>query len=136
MNSLPGDTVQIWPFAGPHTPALSRIIFDPILTLQCPNIVLPHVFYSNLMWQRWLFNREKLPVPNWSGFMQHIFQAGDGDPVKKAGVLVLPIIDLSPSDNTCIYSTLLYIQEQASRLYLPTACVTLISPFGLKRLRS
>ena len=128
-----GRGVHIWPFAGPHTPALSRIIFDPILTLQCPNIVLPHVFYSNLLWQTaWLFNREKLPVPNWSGFMQHIFQAGDGDSEEKAEVLILPIIDLSPSDNTCIYSTLLYIQEQASRLNLPTACVTFDQPLWLK----
>ena len=128
-----GRGVHVCPFAGPHTAALSRIIFDPILTLQCPNILLPDVFYSNLLWQTaWLFNREKLPVPNWSGFMQHIFQAGDGDPVEKAGVLILPIIDLSPSDNTRIYSNLLYIQEQASRLNLPTVCVTLYQPIWLK----
>ena len=50
----------------------------------------------------------------------------------KSEVLILPMIDLDPNDTTCIYSTLLYIQEQASRLNLPTACVTFDQPLWLK----
>ena len=47
-------------------------------------------------------------------------------------MLILPIIDLSPSDDTCIYSTLLYIEDQANRLNLPSACVTFDQPLWKK----
>ena len=64
--------------------------------------------------------------------MQHVFRTPDGENVDKSEVLILPMIDLDPTDTTCIYSTLLYIQEQASRLNLPTATVTFDQPLWLK----
>jgi hypothetical protein len=45
---------------------------------------------------------------------------------------LLPIIDMNPSDMTCIYSTLLYTQQEASRLKLSTACITFDQPLRLK----
>ena len=128
-----GKGVPIKPFIGPQTAALSGLRFEPILTLQYPSLTLPTFFYSNLLWQSaWIFNKAKLPTPNWSGFMQHIFNSQDGEPIRKSDVLILPIIDLSPSDDTCIYSTLLYIEDQASRLNLPSACVTFDQPLWQK----
>ena len=47
-------------------------------------------------------------------------------------MLFLPIIDLSPSDETCIYSTLLYNQSQAEQLSIPTACITFDQPLWIK----
>ena len=50
----------------------------------------------------------------------------------KSEVLLLPIIDLSPSDDNCMYSTLNYIQDQAELLNIPTPCVTFDQPLWLK----
>ena len=43
--------------------------------------------------------------------MQHAF-SDNLLSTPKSEVLLLPIIDLSPSDETCIYSTLTYIERQ------------------------
>ncbi len=50
----------------------------------------------------------------------------------KSEVLLLPIIDLSPSDDSCMYSTLMYIQGQAKQLNIPTPCITFDQPLWLK----
>ena len=45
--------------------------------------------------------------------MQHV---STGSHPETADVLFLPIIDIKSSDESCIYSTLKFIQSQASRL--------------------
>ncbi|CAB4000917.1 Hypothetical predicted protein [Paramuricea clavata] len=50
----------------------------------------------------------------------------------KSEVLLLPIIDLNPSDESCIYSTLVYIEDQAEKLDIPTPCITFDQPLWLK----
>ena len=52
------------------------------------------------------------PRPAWSGMMQFVHQ---GDHPGKASVMFLPIIDMNPSDSTCIYSTLMFVSEHAQR---------------------
>ena len=54
--------------------------------------------------------------------MQHIFSDNQNS-TPKSEVLFLPIIDLNPSDGSCIYSTLVYIKHQARKL---TPCITFI----------
>lgn len=128
-----GKGIPITPYIGPSAPALSSVIFEPIQTLQFPHTELPSVFYSNVLWQSAGFlSKSKCPAPNWSGFMQHVFSANDEQTVMKSEVLLLPIIDLNPNDATSIYSTLLYIGDQASRLSIPTACVTFDQPLWAK----
>ena len=51
---------------------------------------------------------------------------------QKSSVSFLPIIDLNPSDGSCIYSTLLFIEEQAKLLNVNTPCVTFDQPLWLK----
>ena len=77
-----------------------------------------------------MFSNATRPRPNWSGFMQHIFSGEQATP--KSEVILLPIIDLNPSDETCVYSTLLYIQSQAERLNIPTPCITFDQPLWPK----
>lgn len=48
--------------------------------------------------------------PAWSGFMQLVTS---GPHVTKPTIRYLPMIDLSPSSNTCLYSTMLFIAKQA-----------------------
>ena len=47
-------------------------------------------------------------------------------------VRMLPILDLNPSNETCIYSTLLFVQEQAKQLNNLTPCVTFDQPLYIK----
>ena len=47
---------------------------------------------------------------------------------QQSDVLFLPIIDLPPTDLTCIYSTLLFIQEQAKKMNTLPPCVTFDQP--------
>ena len=51
-----------------------------------------------------------------------------------AKVCMLPIVDLKPSDESCIYSTLLYVIEQTSRLNQQAMpCVTFDQPLYIKQ---
>ena len=93
---------------------------------------LPQQLCSDTLWHSgWMFSEATKPRPNWSGFMQHIFSENDC-PITKSEVLFLPIIDLRPSDETCIYSTSFYIQSQAEQLSILTACITFDQPLWLK----
>ena len=52
------------------------------------------------------------PRPAWSGLMQLVHC---GNHPGKSSVTFLPMIDMNPSDVTCIYSTLKYVCEHAHR---------------------
>ena len=58
------------------------------------------------------------PRPGWSGMMQMIHK---GSHPGKAAVIFLPLIDLPPSDSTCIYSTMMFVSKQA-QFYNFTPC--------------
>ena len=78
-----------------------------------------------------MFSSAEHPRPNWSGFMQHVFSSNHNIS-SKSEVLFLPIIDLSPSDNTCIYSTLNYVHKQAKKLNIQSPCITFDQPLWIK----
>ena len=71
----------------------------------------------------------KKQQPSWSGFMQKYL---NGDHSGKATVTFLPIINLNPSDESCIYSTLLFVEQQAQQLNIPTPCITFDQPLFIK----
>ena len=48
------------------------------------------------------------PRPAWSGMMQLVHR---GNHPGKSSVMFLPMIDMNPSDVTCVYSTLRYIRD-------------------------
>lgn len=50
----------------------------------------------------------------------------------KAEVLMLPIIDLSPTDMSCIYSTLRFVESQAKDLGVETPVITFDQPLWIK----
>ena len=66
--------------------------------------------------------------PNWSGFMS-TYSAGEYPGRSK--VLFLPIIDLSPSDPSCIFTTLEFVIEQAKSLNIQTPVITFDQPLWL-----
>ena len=61
--------------------------------------------------------------------MQHV---STGSHTGTANVLFLPIIDLKSSDESCIYSTLKFIQSQAGRLNIETPVITFDQPLWIK----
>ena len=67
------------------------------------------------------------PRPNWADFMQCATFHSEFSP-KKSTVDFLPIIDLNSSNETCIYSTLRFIIEQAVKLGVKYPCVTFDQP--------
>ena len=50
----------------------------------------------------------------------------------KSHVTYLPIIDLNPNDDQCIYSTLKFIEEQSAFLNIDTPVITFDQPLWLK----
>ena len=68
------------------------------------------------------------PRPSWSGVMQ---LTCNGTYPGQSSVLFLPMIDMGPSDMTCINSTLSFITDQASR-YKYTPIVTFDQPLRWK----
>ena len=67
---------------------------------------------------------------NWSGFMQAMFSLESS--FDKSTVVMLPLIDLNPSDPTCIYSMLLFVSQQAERQGIIPPCLTFNQPLWLK----
>ena len=112
-------------------PVSCGILLKPIRQLLRPYI-LPKALSSDLLWQcGWLLHPKANVHPsNWSGFMQKITDSPDS--FEKSEIYLLPLIDLDPSDSTCIYSTLRYIEQQARNLNVVTPCVTFDQPLWLK----
>lgn len=54
--------------------------------------------------------------PSWAGLMQSISHGAHSG---KSSISILPMIDLNPSDFTCIYSTLLYVAKEANTYGIP-----------------
>ena len=76
-----------------------------------------------------LFSKSESPGPNWSGYMQRI---SHGDHLLSAANTLWPIIDLKPTDYTCIYSTLLFVINQCKKLNITTPSTTFDQPLWLK----
>ena len=70
----------------------------------------------------------KAPTAGWSGVWQMAYR---GDYPGKTSVIFLPMIDLSPSDLSCIYSTMQFVCDQASR-YESIPILTFDQPLNWK----
>ena len=71
-------------------------------------------FMIDLLWKvSWPL---RSPMLGWSGYMQMI---QEGTYPGKSSFVFLPMIDLNPSDLSCIYSTLKFICKEASRYQKP-----------------
>ena len=93
------------------------------------NIPTPCITFDQPLWNKAVEIIDAKSRPNWSGFVQYV-SIGNHPP--KSRVQMLPIIDLNPADETCIYSTLLYLQSQADKLNIPTPCTTFDQPLWNK----
>ena len=69
------------------------------------------------------------PRPSWSGMMQLVHQ---GRHQGKSSVMFLPMIDMNPSDVTCVSSTLHFVSEHAKQHSIAIPIVTFDQPLWLK----
>ena len=69
------------------------------------------------------------PRPSWSGMMQLVHQ---GRHQGKSSVMFLPMIDMNPSDVTCVSSTLHFVSEHAKQHRIANPIVTFDQPLWLK----
>ena len=67
--------------------------------------------------------------------MQNRFSKTEDHFYKKSDIILLPIIDLQSTNLTCIYSTLLFIQNQADKLNILTPAITFDQPLMFKASR-
>ena len=77
-----------------------------------------------------LWKSSRSPRPAWSGMMQFVHH---GNHPGKSSVIFLPIIDMNPSDTTCIYSTLSFVSEHA-HYHSVTPVITFDQPLWWKAL--
>lgn len=69
------------------------------------------------------------PRPSWTGMMQLVHQ---GRHQGKSSVMFLPMIDMNPSDVTCVSSTLHFVSEHAKQHRIANPIVTFDQPLWLK----
>ena len=97
--------------------------YDVLKTTYTP----PKVTIIDLLWHSvYLFKKCRR---GWSDFMYDV-SVGEHD--GKEDFTMLPIIDLDPNDYLCIYSTLVFILNQAKKLNIRTPCLTFDLPLWLK----
>jgi len=124
--------VTITPFLHSEKDGLSTVYLKPFLTLHRP-LIKPAI--SNLFLLQHVSTAFSLcdkPIPNWSEFMH---QATTGPHASVGQITMHPLIDLQPSDDTCVYSTLLFVDNMAKRMHLPVTCVTFDQPLWLKAVK-
>ena len=118
--------VSIFPFIGPSK-LTSFLKLKPFKMLNALDIFLSDLSYELLWHSGCLLSSQSRPRSNWSGFMQQVFRKPNSSD-SQSDVFLLPIINMWPTDLTCIYSTLLLIQSQANKLNIDTHCITSDQP--------
>ena len=85
---------------------MNAVIYQKLhdMKVQDPKALLDILWKTSIMFGS--------PRPMWSGMMQLVHH---GSHPGKSSVMFLPMIDMNPSDVTCVYSTLRYISEHARR---------------------
>ena len=120
-----GRGVCILPFENYGCAGVSTVKLETIRSLQKP--IQSDVFTClNVLWH--IGGRISVsghPRPNWSSHMQSICQ---GEYNGISTIEMLEIIDLNPSDDSCIYSTLLFVIDQAKSRLIATPSLMFDQP--------
>ena len=128
--------VDISPHQQVSRSGLAKFTFEAISKttshLTTSTILSSEMATYDLLWHyAWFLSSSENPRSNWSGFLQCCTSAVTSE--KSASTITfLPIIDLSPSDETCIYSTLLFVISQARKLNVRTPSITFDQPLWIK----
>jgi len=121
--------IKLHHYCAPEVSPFKQLCLKPRTDLKSLSTISPCVNLDLLWHVGWFFRDASNPRPCWSGFMQDVIQ---GIHPPSADFRLLPIIDLNPNDRSCIYSTLVFVEEQAKRLNMPVACLTFDQPLWIK----
>ena len=121
--------IPIVPYCVAEIRGLSKMSYKVDVQLRTPYVLPPSLNLERLWYSGSSVRNADHPQPNWSAFMQRICKGGH-PPV--ANIIMLPINDLNLSDETCIYSTFLFLQRQVKLLHMVTRCSTFDQPFYIK----
>ena len=121
--------IPIVNYDGRSVNGLLRLKFKSIEHLAMVQTHPTELSYNSLWQCSWFFQSS---CTNWSGFMQSITCNINDGIHRKDRISFLPIIDLNPSDENCIYSTLLFVCEEAKKLKIGVPSVTFDQPLWLK----
>ena len=121
-----GKGIPILYYDPPDESELSSVILKPLNELKVENVLPKYILYDYL-WRISYFLPK--PRPSWSVYMSN-FSAGEYP--RKSTTSLFPIIDLNPTDMTCIYSTLKFVESQAKELNIVTPVITFDQPPYIK----
>ena len=113
--------INIRPFT-PEGDGMARLKFEKFEVISCKDRFMD----IDLLWKLSFYVRPQRP--GWSGMMQLI---SHGEHPGQASTMFLPMIDLNPSDLSCVYSTLLFVCDHAHR-YGVTPIITFDQPLWWK----
>jgi hypothetical protein len=109
-NVVKNTGIPVLSYRIPENSALSALKLKPLATLQFASPSRAPLMYD-LVWQSgWFFCDTEHPHPNWSGYMQHV-TVPYGEYFPSADIGMLPVTDLNPNDVSCIYSTLVFLEQ-------------------------
>jgi hypothetical protein len=128
-----GKRIPIMRYITTARPALSAELLIPVQDLHGGAATVPTAeYFASVLWKSsftLLKRNDRLEWMNWSGFMQHVHKT---DITNQDESKLLPIIDLNPNDEDCIFSTLSYVSDQARRLGIPSTTITFDQPLFIK----
>ena len=120
--------IRIHQYIGFSTKGLAALSFKNVKHLSKPLVIPKEVGYD-LLWQTSRSLRND-PTPNRLGCMQELLKSET--PAQKLTITFSPIIDLNPNDKSYIYSTLLFVIEQAKRIRVSVPFLTFDQLLWLK----
>jgi hypothetical protein len=122
-------SVKILEFVDCGGKRLGDMTLNPLISLVRP-LSLPSILTLCDLWNSVGLAEMSTPLhPNWSGYMQ---KTSDGSHSGTAAIDMLTILDLNPTDENCIFSTLAFVCDQAKALRLPDVSVTFDQPLFIK----
>ena len=111
--SVNNKGIAIQNYAHPVKSTLSSMKIKSLIKLQSP-VILPSNNIDNLWQASWYFRNSSNYRPNWSGYMQNISK---GEYPGQSKITYLPIIDLNPTKEKCMYSTFIYSRTSENIKY-------------------
>jgi hypothetical protein len=111
--------VPIETFAKTPGFALGSLKLDPVVSLNSV-LTLPAMANVNMVWNAGGMSSDG-GRSGWSGFMQSVCL---GQHPSVSPISFLPIVNLPPTNENCILTTLVFISKQASIMNLKDVCVT------------
>jgi len=122
--------VPLLPFRRLSDAQLDDYVVCPFNELRKPSVE-PDILNLENVWQVGMFTDTQKHRSNWPGYMQSVC---DGEHPGACHIEFLSLVDKNPADYDCIFSTLLYVSDQAKSLGLPSVCITFDQPLYVKAL--